>query len=109
MSPKQNSFQKTPQKLTPQQLSHLRGLAHKLNPVIIFGKAGYSDSVHDELETALAHHELIKIKLNQSDRSGRDDLIKQIIAKSNAHLVQKIGQVLVIFRTSENNVITFSK
>jgi len=98
---------KTRRKLTQSRLRHLRGLAHKLKPVIMFGKAGYSQSVHDELEMALSHHELIKIKLNQSDRTLRDDLITQIITKTKAHLVQKIGQVLVIYRVSEKHVISF--
>jgi len=103
------STQLSPKQLTSQQISHLRGLAHKLSPVIMFGKTGYSDAVHNELEIALSHHELIKIKLNQSDKSSRDELIKQIIAKSKAQLVQKIGQVLVIYRVTEKNVITFDK
>ena len=112
MSSKQNRPQKIAPKLTQQQIRHLRGLAHKRKPVIILGKAGYADSVHDELENALAHHELIKIKLNQSERASRDDLIKQILVKTNAHLVQKIGQVLSIYRASDyraskSNVITF--
>jgi len=96
-------------KLTQQQLRHLRGLAHKLSPVIILGKAGYSENVHNEIEIAVAHHELIKIKLNQPDRSIRNDLIKNIIEKTSAHLVHKIGQVLVIYRVSDKNSIFSNK
>lgn len=95
------------QKVTQQNIRQLRRLAHKLKPVIMLGKAGYSENVHDELETALSHHELVKIKLNGSDRSVRDDLIKRIITQTNSQLIQKIGQILVIYRQSENKVITF--
>lgn len=73
----------------------------------MLGKAGYSENVHDELEIALGHHELVKIKLNESDRSVRDDLIKRILTQTHAQLIQKIGQILVIYRQTENKVITF--
>ena len=93
--------------LTQAKLKHLRKLAHSKKPVILLGKAGLSESVFNELENALSHHELIKIKLNDSDRDNRENLIERIIQQTGAELVQKIGQVVVIYRQSKNQVITF--
>ena len=91
--------------LTQQNIRQLRGLAHKLKPVIILGKAGFSESVLNELELALTHHELVKIKLNEADKTNRNKLIDQITQKTKADMVQAIGHVLVIYRPSDNKVI----
>lgn len=113
MSPTQRSLKtntqmpKMPKMLSQTKRRFLRGLAHKLKPVIMLGKAGYSENVHDELEIALNHHELVKIKLNESDRSLKDKFIENILTQTRAQLVQKIGQILVIYRQSENKIINF--
>lgn len=98
---------KSAKKLTQSKLRHLRKLAHSRKPVILLGKAGLSESVLEELENALSHHELIKIKLSESDRDLKQAMIEKIIQQTGAELVQKIGHVLVIYRPSKNQVITF--
>ena len=52
----------THNKLKGFQKKHLRGLAHKLSPVVYIGKKGVSDTLMKSLEEALNSHELIKIK-----------------------------------------------
>lgn len=94
-------------KISQQRIRHLRTLAHKLKPVIMLGKAGFSENVLAELELALSHHELVKIKLSAPDRASQDVLIKQIIQQTKSDLVQNIGHVLVIYRPSEKQVIKF--
>ena len=101
--PKSNS-----KKTSAQRVRHLRKLAHSLKPVILLGKAGFTESVLNELENALSHHELIKIKLSESDRDNREILCQKIVQLTKSELVQKIGQVLVIYRPSEKQVITFN-
>ena len=49
--------------LTGKQRRHLRGLAHDRKPVVTIGSRGLSDRVVTEIEDALHHHELLKIKL----------------------------------------------
>ena len=93
--------------MTAQRTRHLRKLAHSLKPVILLGKAGFTDSVLNELENALSHHELIKIKLSEPDRDNKEILCQKIVQQTKSVLVQKIGQVLVIYRPSEKHVITF--
>ena len=76
----------------------LRARAHPLKPVVTIGNAGLHAGVHEEIETALVAHELIKIAINVGDRELRKQLTKQICEHSQAKLVQAIGKRIVIYR-----------
>ncbi len=83
--------------LTNSQLRHLRGLSHKLKPVVMVADKGLSENVLSEIETALEHHELVKIKL-RSDRETRGEWIDEITRRFAAERVHTIGQVACFFR-----------
>lgn len=85
-------------KLTNSQIRYLRGLAHALKPVVMIGQHGLRDSVLEELGIALDHHELIKMKVSVGDRDERDVLIEKVLEQSGAELVQRIGNMAVLFR-----------
>ena len=84
--------------LNEKQKKHLRSLAHKLNPVVRLGNAGLSEGVLGALEEALEHHELIKVKLPGGDHEQRDAMIQKMIEISGAELVQRIGNVAIMYR-----------
>lgn len=84
--------------LSHSQNRHLRGLAHKLKPVVMIGQHGLRESVLEEIGIALDHHELVKIKISAGDRDERDQLIQQVIDQTRGELVQRIGNMAVIFR-----------
>jgi RNA-binding protein len=84
-------------KLSSAQKRHLRGMTHHINPVVMLGDKGLTANVLEELETALDHHELIKVKIRR-DRYTRDDIALQIAEKCKAILVHKIGQVSCYYR-----------
>jgi RNA-binding protein len=84
--------------LTEHQKKHLRGLGHKLRPVIMIGDAGLSTSLLEEYERTLEHHELIKVKIRVGDREARDGIIDDLCEKSGAELVQRIGNTALLFR-----------
>ena len=91
--------------LTSRQIRYLRGLTHHLQPVVMVGDKGLSENVLMEIETALEHHELIKIKL-RTDRDSRVALITLISEKFGAQKIHNIGQVACFFkRNSEKPVI----
>lgn len=92
--------------LTGKQKNYLRGLAHSINPIITIGNNGLTDAVFKELEIALAHHELLKIKLPAGEKSERTSLVATICAKTNSTPVQMIGRIGVIYRESEEQKIT---
>jgi len=84
--------------LAREQIRHLRALAHPLKPVVRIGQHGLRDSVLEELGIALDHHELVKVKVSVGDRDARDAVIAALIAQTGAELVQRIGNVAVLFR-----------
>ena len=83
--------------LTSQQIRYLRGLTHHLQPVVMVGDKGLSENVMMEIETALDHHELVKIRL-RTDRDSRKVWITQINETCRAEKVHVIGQVACFFR-----------
>ena len=76
----------------------LRAAAHKLKPIVLIGKAGITEAVLAELNIALDHHELIKIKVPGEDREARRLAIEAVAAQSGAQLVQVIGRIAVLYR-----------
>ena len=84
--------------LSELQKKRLRGLGHRLNPVVMIGEAGLSTSLFDEFQSSLAHHELIKIKVRVGDRAARDAIIKELCERGPAELVQRIGNTALLYR-----------
>ena len=87
--------------LTSTQVRYLRGLAHALKPVILTGNKGVTDALLKEFDVALAHHELIKVKLGSEDRDERRTQIAELVERSGAELVQSIGRVACFYRHNE--------
>ena len=90
-----------PEKLSNNQKKYLRGIAHGLNPMIMIGASGITESLMAELENTLEHHELLKIKIANDDREERKAFIQHIVDETGALLVQTIGKTLVIYRQNE--------
>ena len=84
--------------LTEKQKQHLRGLGHKLKPVVMIGNAGYTPAVRNELDVSLTRHELLKVRVSIGDREARDALIGRLCDDSTAHLVQRIGNIALLYR-----------
>jgi len=84
--------------LSEKQKRHLRGLGHSLKPVVMMGNAGLSDAVLAEVSRALDDHELIKVRARVGDRQVRDETIALLCEKSDASLIQRIGNVALVYR-----------
>jgi RNA-binding protein len=84
--------------LKESQKKYLRGLGHKLNPTITVGDKGLSESVLAEYESTITHHELIKVKVRVGDREVRDQIIGELCEGSSAELIQRIGNVALLYR-----------
>jgi RNA-binding protein len=92
-----------PEKLTNNQKKYLRGIAHGLNPMIMIGANGVTESLMAELESTLDHHEILKIKVASADRDERKQIIKHLLDETGALLVQTIGKICVIYRQNEES------
>jgi RNA-binding protein len=86
--------------ITEQQRRWLKKQAHHLKPVVQLGQAGLSEAVLAEIEIALDHHELIKVRVNGGDHAQRDSEVDSIATRTGADLIQRIGHVAVYFRAN---------
>ena len=86
------------QKLTPVERSALRAEAHALKPVVIIGEAGLTPSVIKEISASLDSHGLIKVRVFGDEREMRNEIYENICTELQAHPVQHIGKLLVIYR-----------
>ena len=57
--------------LDSKQILALRAQAHHLNPVVMIGQHGLTDSVIKETDAALSAHQLIKVRVADDDRAER--------------------------------------
>ena len=92
-----------PTVLTSAQSRFLRGQAHGLKPLLQVGGKGISDALVAEVDGALEHHELLKVKVAAEDREVRDALIEQLVQRTDAALVQRIGHTAILFRPSKDH------
>ena len=86
------------QKLTTKQTQYLKGLAHKLKPVVMIGQHGLTEAVLTETESALAHHELIKIKVSGAEKETKVSIIHTISQHLNCHVIQQIGHTVTLYK-----------
>lgn len=88
--------------LSHKQVLAFRAEAHHLNPVVILGEKGLTDNVIKETDVALLAHELIKVRINGADREQRHLIAKDLADQCQAHIIQMIGRVIVLYRKNED-------
>lgn len=92
----------SPVALTAAQNRFLRGQAHGLKAMLQIGGKGLTEAVVAEVDGALEHHELIKLKIAAEDRAACDDMIAALAQRSGAALVQRIGHVAILYRPGKD-------
>src|SRR5713101_6273853 len=85
-------------KLSPSRRRELKARAHALERVVLIGGAGLSPTGLAEIDRGLKSHELIKVRVNHADRSGRETILEEICKQTGAQSIQHIGKILVLFR-----------
>jgi RNA-binding protein len=86
--------------LSDAQRKYLRRLGHDLNPVVLVGNSGLSPNLIAELDGALAHHELVKVRARVGDRDVRDELLAELATSTRSEMVQRIGHVALFYRAN---------
>lgn len=93
--------------LSKKQFKFLRAKCHDLKAVILLGQKGLTGEVLNELDSALTHHELVKIKLSVDDREARKQMIADICDSTHSQEVQAIGKTVCVYRINpEKTIIT---
>ena len=87
------------------QIKRLRAEGHrlKLKPIVIIGQKGLTENLHNEIDVALSHHELVKLRIPALDKPGKRELSQLICGQHQAYLIESIGSVIVIYRLNKDN------
>ncbi len=79
------------------QKRKLKALAHHLDPVVMVGQKGFTESLAKAVDRALSDHELIKIRFVDFKDEKRE-LTDEIVSSLNAGLVGIIGNIAILYR-----------
>ncbi|NBD22913.1 ribosome assembly RNA-binding protein YhbY [Paenibacillus glycinis] len=89
--------------LTGKQKSHLRSLAHHLNPIFQVGKGGMNDNLIRHIEEAIEMRELIKVNVLNNSSEDPKEVGEWVAAESGSELVQVIGKTIVLYKESKDH------
>lgn len=89
--------------LTGAQKRYLRGLGQQLDASLHLGKEGLTANFMAELQTALRHQELVKVRLHGIDRDERDALCEQIADEGRCVWVASVGHTALFYRQQSDS------
>ncbi|TFB24873.1 ribosome assembly RNA-binding protein YhbY [Filobacillus milosensis] len=89
--------------LTGKQKRYLRKEAHHLNPIFQVGKDGVNENMIQQISEALEKRELIKVSILQNCFEDKRTIADQLVEGTDAELVQIIGNIIVLYKESEEN------
>jgi len=84
--------------LTNAQIRALKAQAQQLKARLKIGKNGITPQFLAALDDALRQHELIKVKFDDF-KDQKKELSPQLAEKSGSHLVSRVGNVVVLYRS----------
>lgn len=87
--------------LTGKQKRFLRAEAHHLDPIFQIGKAGVNENLIKQLNDALEARELFKVSILQNCEQDKETVAELIKSGTQAEVVQIIGKVIVLYKTSK--------
>ncbi len=96
--PQVNPMPPSPPKLSGAALRKLRALGHPLDPVIAIGKGGLTDAIVAAAESAIATHELVKVKIQREAPVDRHEAGIELAARTGSVLAQVIGRTFLLYR-----------
>lgn len=90
--------------MKPSTIKQLRACAHrnKLKAIVTIGMKGLTESVLNELNIALNHHELLKIKVPALEKTEKNELVDTICTQTGAQKIQLIGHTLIIYKLNKD-------
>ena len=88
--------------ISGKQRRFLRAEAHSLEPVVVLGKEGLTDSVIDAVNDALLSHELIKVRVLESCPIERQVVAERLPSQVKGELVGLIGRIVILYKRHPN-------
>lgn len=83
--------------LTNAKIRELKARAQRLNATIKVGKEGLTPPFIAELDRALQHQDLVKVKFD-SFKEQKKELAPQLAEKTGSELIMRVGNVAVLYR-----------
>jgi RNA-binding protein len=75
----------------------------------MIGDKGLTDNVINEIDNALSHHELIKVRISGQEKAERLEVLNAIADKTSSDLVLIIGHIGGFYRPAKEPVIQLPK
>lgn len=91
--------------LTSKQRAYLRGLANKLDTILILGKGEINDNIIRQADTALTAREIIKGKVLENSSYSSREVAEILAEKCSADVVQVIGSKFVLYRKNPDEPV----
>ena len=95
--------------LTGRQIRQLRSMANRLEATIGVGKAGITDAVVRQTDSALEANELVKCSVQGTSGMDTREAATALARPTHAQVVQVIGHKIVLYRTSQREDIEHIK
>ena len=86
------------EELSGKQRRYLRGQGNSIKPTVYLGKDGISDSLLNSLGEAFNNRELVKVRIEKSCELERKEAGHQLAQASAAHMIQVLGNTLLLYR-----------
>lgn len=87
--------------LSAAERKKLRSLAHHLQPIVLVGKHGVTDTLVGAVDEALEVYELIKIRFNEH-KDAKKELTAEIAQRTDSEIAGIIGHVAILYREQED-------
>lgn len=89
--------------LTPKNRATLKSLANGLNPTVILGKGELKETTIEAINNGLEAHELIKIRILNTQGEETKDLAAEITQLTKSELVAIIGRTILLFKRNNKH------
>ncbi|SFD56121.1 RNA-binding protein [Lentibacillus persicus] len=89
--------------LTGKQKRYLRSEAHHLKPIFQVGKTGVNANMVQQINEALEKRELLKVNVLQNCMEDKETVAQQLSEGTGAEIVQVIGNMIVLYKESQEN------
>jgi len=89
--------------LTGKQKRFLRAQAHHLKAIFQVGKSGVNEQMITQINEALEKRELLKVNVLQNCLEDKDTVADELADGTQAEIVQIIGNIIVLYKESEEN------
>lgn len=87
--------------ITSKQRKVLEKAAHSLEPVVIVGQNGVTDSLTEKVAQSLEAHELIKVKFNDY-KDQKQELSENLCNFCDAVIVRIIGNIAILYKEQKD-------